>query len=159
MPQFKLEQLAIAPPKDQVDKAIELLKDIGLCDMFVFDTVRSVGTVFDDVAENEARLAFNYTALTHAQEFEVLHYLNTANWMEKHGPSASHFGMHVKAHELEEWKAFFADRNIKIAQEVRTMQHSNAAISGKRWYHYCIFDTRAILGIDLKFIVRLEEPR
>lgn len=159
MPKFKLEQLAICPPKDQVDRALELLTEIGLCDVFVFDTVKAVGTIFDNVGRNEARLAFNYSALNGAREFEVLHYLSPHNWMEKHGPSASHFGMHCTAAELVEWKEFFAAKNIPIAQEVRTMEHSNSSISGKRWYHYCIFDTRPILGIDLKFIIRLEEPR
>lgn len=159
MPKFKLEQLAICPPADKIDQAMDLLIDIGLCDAFTFDAVKAVGTVFGEVSQNEAELNFNYTALKDSREFEVLHYTTPHNWMAKHGPSASHFGMHVKAAELEEWKDYFESRKIPIAQEVRTMSHSNPSIAGKRWYHYCIFDTRPILGIDLKFIVRLEEPQ
>jgi hypothetical protein len=34
--------------------------------------------------------------------------------------------------------------------------HTNPVISGKRWYNYVIFDTKEILGVDLKFIVRKE---
>jgi hypothetical protein len=37
-----------------------------------------------------------------------------------------------------------------------TISHTNPVIAGKRWYTYVIFDTRSILGIDLKFIVRRE---
>jgi hypothetical protein len=43
-----------------------------------------------------------------------------------------------------------------VAQEVLTQSHTNPVISGKRWYNYVIFDTKDILGVDLKFIVRKE---
>jgi hypothetical protein len=64
--------------------------------------------------------------------------------------------MHCTADELLKWRKFFRDRGIQIAQEVFTDSHSNPAIAGKRSYNYVIFDTRKILGVDLKFIVRIE---
>jgi hypothetical protein len=67
---------------------------------------------------------------------------------------ASHIGMHCTEAELESWRAFFASRNIAVAQEVFTKSHTNPVIAGKREYHYVIFDTYGILGIDVKFIVR-----
>ena len=70
--------------------------------------------------------------------------------------SVSHLGMHCTADELELWQEFFAERGIGIAQEVVTDSHTNPVISGKRLYNYVIFDTKEILGVDLKFIVRLE---
>ncbi len=156
---FRFEQLAICPPADKVEEAKQLLVDTGLCNTFTSDHVVAIGSVFGDIGKNEADLAFNYDALKHAEEFEILHYTTGANWMAKHGPSASHLGMHCTAAELEDWRSFFAQRGIGIAQEVRTVSHTNPHIANKRWYQYTIFDTRPILGIDLKFIVRLEEPR
>lgn len=156
---FVFEQLAICPPAGKREEALQLLQDIGLCDKFVMDNVTAVGEVFGEVGKNIAELAFNYSSLDQAREFEVLSYMAGPNWMESHDPSVSHFGMHCSAEELEQWRAFFFERNIKIAQEVRTLQHTNPTIKGRRWYTYVIFDTRPILGVDLKFIVRMEEPK
>ena len=44
-----------------------------------------------------------------------------------------------------------------MAQEVFTESHTNPVIAGKRSYNYVIFDTREILGVDLKFIVRINK--
>ncbi len=117
-----------------------------------------------------AFLAFDYELLKGAKEFEVLHYAAGPNWMNKQinkparggdaeaHHSVSHFGMHCDEEELSRWKNFFADRGIGIAQEVHTTSHTNPHIVGKRWYHYCIFNTRPILGVDIKFIIRQEAP-
>ena len=68
--------------------------------------------------------------------------------------SVSHLGMHVTSGELEGWRHFFAERGIVVAQEVKTHEHTNPVIAGKRFYTYVIFNTRPILGVDVKFIVR-----
>ncbi|WP_211257045.1 hypothetical protein, partial [Xanthomonas pisi] len=69
----------------------------------------------------------------------------------------SHLGMHVTAAELAEWRQFFNEEGIQVAQEVVTDSHTNPNIAGKRRYNYVIFDTREIIGVDLKFIVRLNQ--
>lgn len=167
--QFKIEQVALCPPDPE--KAIELLKAMGMTD-WVRDIVVAQGTVRDErttedvlvngiqkeKSTNVAHLAFNYQALGAAKELEVLNYAAGKNWMSAHRPSVSHLGMHCNTSELYEWKQFFKRRGISIAQEVDTLSHSNPEISGKRWYHYCIFDTRAFLGVDIKFIVRKDSP-
>ena len=85
----------------------------------------------------------------------MLHYTAGENWMEGYrANSVSHLGMHCTELELAEWSVFFAQRGIHSIQDVDTNSHSNPVIAGKRWYHYCIFDTRDILGVDIKFIVR-----
>ena len=78
--------------------------------------------------------------------------------METNPWSVSHLGMHVTEDELLEWRKFFAGRKIFVAQELHTDSHSNPVIAGKRWYHYVIFETRHILGVDVKFIVRKQQP-
>lgn len=151
---FKIEQIAICPPTAK--KAIDFLRDIGL-EQWVTDRVAAVGTVDGDPAENVANLAFNYDAASPdgRLEFEVLEYTEGANWMDRRPFSVSHLGMHCTAEELVQWKQKMAEHGVAIAQEVKTQSHTNPAIADSRRYHYTIFSTRYILGVDLKFIVRL----
>jgi hypothetical protein len=72
-------------------------------------------------------------------------------------PMVSHLGMHCTAEELDAFRRKFADMGIRVAQEVFTESHTNPfLLEQKRKYQYVIFDTRDILGADLKFIVRRE---
>lgn len=160
-PKFKIEQIAICPADPE--KAIKLLTEMGAGE-WARDIVVATGDVhptsdFSNPKTNVANLAFDYElgAVGKPVEFEVLHYAAGQNWMAAHDPSVSHLGMHCTTVELSEWKRFFSARGIKIAQEVKTQSHSNPVIAGKRWYHYCIFDTREILGVDIKFIVRRDQ--
>jgi hypothetical protein len=155
MRKFIVEQVAICPRSPEA--AIELLTALGAGD-WAKDHVHAKGEVFGSPEQNEANLAFNYQLLGGAKEFEVLNYTEGWNWMSEPSRinSASHLGMHCTAGELEEYKAFFRDRGIPIAQEVVTQSHTNPVIKDLRRYNYCIFDTKDILGIDLKFIVRID---
>jgi len=153
---FFIEQVAICPPDPQA--AIAFLQRLGLL-TWAPDTVVASGTVFGERGTNTANLAFNYEATPPGckpLELEVLHYAEGPNGMAKHGPSVSHLGMHCTEEELLGWCDRFAELHIPVAQEVFTESHTNPIIAGKRKYHYVIFDTRAILGVDLKFIVRRE---
>lgn len=152
--QFKIEQIAIAPRN--AAKAKELLQAIG-AESWAEDHVVASGNVFGHPGRNEADLSFNYGLGADKLEFEVLNYTHGPAWCHKYGNNiVSHLGMHVSAEELTEWRAFFTERGIAVAQEVFTESHTNPAIAGKRTYNYVIFDTRAILGVDLKFIVRID---
>jgi len=154
--QFFIEQIAICPPDREA--AMDLMKAIGAQD-WVNDSVRAKGTVYGEEGSNAAHLAFNYD-LRHPEklEFEVLNYVIGPNWMEGKAPAVSHLGMHCTAEELKEWKDFFYLRGIDIAQEVKTHFHKNPfLIDNGRKFHYCIFNTRPVLGVDLKFIVRIEK--
>lgn len=164
---FVIDQIAIVPKDPEV--AMKLLVDMGATE-WATDIVTATGRVFNKESQtNEAQLAFNYQLATGVKEFEILHYTEGANWVDGSSQiyytstsnrrnTVSHLGMHCTAEELEHWRVFFAERNIAIAQEVFTSQHTNPMIAGKRWYHYVIFDTKRILGTDIKFIVRLEAP-
>lgn len=150
---FQIDQIAIRP--NDPAAARELLEAMG-ADDWVQDTVTAEGSVFGFYTENKADLNFNYQ-LVSGNEFEILDYKTGANWMSYSVgdmSSVSHLGMHCSPSDLILWKKFFKDRSIRIAQEVVTTSHSNPVIAGKREYHYVIFATRPILGVDLKFIVR-----
>ena len=151
---FIIEQIAICP-KDP-SKAKQLLKDMGAVG-WSEDRVIAKGKVFDNQSENTADLSFNYE-LIQGKEFEVLNYIAGDNWMKEQSRvnSVSHLGMHCTADELLNWRDFFDERGIKVAQEVFTKSHTNPVIAGKRKYNYVIFDTKEILGVDLKFIVRID---
>lgn len=158
---FRIEQIAIYPPDPKA--AIALLTAIGLHE-WAHDIVVAEGLVNEAKEQtNVAALAFNYQAAPDngKLEFEVLHYRAGRHWMQSHEPSASHLGMHCTSTELYQWRQFFRNRGIMVAQEVETQSHTNPVIAGKRSYTYVIFSTRHILGIDLKFIVRkdVKPPR
>lgn len=156
---FKIEQVALAP--HDPEKAIALLARMGAGE-WARDHVKASGRVFGVGGTNEADLAFEYDILKDAKELEVLHYTDGPNWLEEnaaervdHDGRVSHLGMHCTERELAQWKFFFQQEGIREAQSVRTFSHTNPVIAGKRTYQYVIFDTRAILGVDIKFIVRL----
>ena len=152
MPQFKIEQIALCPHDPKA--AIELLTAMGLGE-WAHDHVVAIGEVqgVEGVRRNRANLAFNYEGFTEKRELEVLHYTSGPNWMQDH-MRVSHLGMHCSAEELAEWRKFFAERSIPVAQEVLTESHTNPVIANKRWYNYVIFSTYNILSVDIKFIVR-----
>lgn len=162
VPKFKIEQIALCPTNPT--KARKLLEDLGLTEWFV-DNVHATGVVRGAIGENHALLQFNYQAGNGSDaaagkplELEVLHYTNGNNWMTKNPNSVSHLGMHCSDEELEQFRAYFYHEGIGIAQEVKTLAHTNPAIKDTRRYQYAIFDTKDILGVDLKFIVRKEYP-
>lgn len=153
---FKIEQIAINPKNPKA--ARKLLALLGL-DLWVDDVVAASGHVFEGEEKiyNVANLAFNYQAsVVDAKplELEILDYKIGDNWMARRAQSVSHLGMHCTEDELTAWRAKFAENKIGVAQEVFTEAHSNPAIKDSRRYHYVVFDTRAVLGTDLKFIVR-----
>lgn len=156
MPRFKIEQIALMPVNQA--RAIELLHDLGMTD-WIFDTVSSRGDIRGELDRNVAQLAFNYDS-EKPPEFELLSYAEGGHWlasaMRLNGPSiASHLGMHVTWHEWLEFDEVFRKHQISVAQDINTCHHENRAIRGNRFYRYIIYDTRSILGIDLKFIIRL----
>lgn len=150
---FFIEQIAICP-RDPV-LAKRLLTEIGAVDWHE-DHVVANGEVYSHKGRNEANLSFNYDIFA-GKEFEILDYTQGNNWMMRPNRfnSVSHLGMHCTAEELVKWREFFAEREIDVAQEVFTESHTNPVIAGKRSYNYVIFDTKDILGVDLKFIVRI----
>ena len=165
---FIIEQVALFPSNDEV--AIEFLAAIGL-DEWVRDRVTAEGIVFGDAAANVGNLAFNYQASDRIEcnpkplELEVLSYSEGRHWMTREPaeffvdpmPRVSHFGMHVTESELSQWREKMTRLGVGVAQEVFTTSHENPAIAGKRLYHYTIFNTYPIIGVDLKFIVRRDD--
>lgn len=151
---FNIEQIALAPKDPKL--AEELLSAMSESSQFIRDHVTSRGMVRGEGPfQNEANLAFNYDL--GPAEVEVIEYTKGRNWLEGTVPRVSHLGMHCANDEVDKWQTFFAGFGINVAQAVYTINHTNAAIAGKRWYHYVIFDTSPVLGVDIKLIVRHDE--
>lgn len=166
MPKFKVEQVALAP---RLPGAAQALFEAMEMEHFVHDVVTAEGQVFDrQEVSNTAELTFCYDTL--GTELEILNYVEGDNWL-RHIPQpksdiqplqsiVSHLGMHCSEEDLAEWKKFFAERGVRIAQEVFTSNHESEYLKRVgRKYHYTIFDTRGILGVDLKFIVRIDADK
>ena len=162
--QFKIEQVALSVNPGKRALALALLEDLGMTD-WAIDNVTAVGSVDDDEGlTTKGLLAFNYQAGDiggKAVELELLHYTDGDNFVDRAKAEyvtsaiATHIGMHCTEQELEEARAIFAKYGITTSQEVRTIAHTNPAIKDSRRYQYSIFATRSLIGIDLKFIVRL----
>lgn len=150
---FKIEQIAFCVPDPEA--AMELLMEMGVSE-FSKDHVVANGVVHGEMnCRNEADLAFEYDMLESAYELEILKYTEGKNWMQGKPPAVSHIGMHVDEEQLDYWNNFFTTRGYKIAQAVVTESHTNPYIAGQRRYQYVIFDTRHVLGVDVKLIRRL----
>jgi hypothetical protein len=162
MMQFKIEQVALWPASSQVAK--HFLMELGLTD-WVSDQVAAKGEVYGvQDAENKATLSFNYQAAPESSlELEILDYNEGLNWMDASVNkgvvssigAVSHLGMHVTEDQLDEFDRIMDKYGVRIAQKVRTQSHTNPAIKDSRRYMYVIYDTRRLIGVDLKFIVRL----
>lgn len=166
VPRFQIQQIALVTSSTEAAKL--LLSELGLSE-WISDTVVAKGQVFGAEGENTANLHFNYQAgdgnddtASKPLELEILDYTSGPNWMSHNvrceaaaENSVSHLGMHVTAEELLQYREFFKARDIAVAQEVLTQSHTNSYIADSRRYNYVIFDTRDIIGVDLKFIVRL----
>jgi len=149
---FKIEQIALNP-KDP-GRAFALMGLLGLHD-WSHDQATAVGEVHGESGSNVANLSFNHE--TPDVELEIINYRSGENWLSKHNGNssvASHIAMHVPEPVLEQWRTKLALFGVKVAQEVVTTSHSNPAVPQGRHYKYVIFDTRDIIGLDLKFIVR-----
>lgn len=168
MPQFKIEQVALFTQDSAA--ARDFLSKLGMSDWH-HDTVVARGSVFTESdCENTAHLAFNYQAGNGSDagagkplELEILDYTEGENWMNVSqdcgetgfSGAVSHLGMHVTEEELTQFDLVMQEFDIKIAQRVVTQSHTNPVIKDSRRYKYVIYDTRFLIGVDLKFIVRL----
>lgn len=151
---INIEQVAIAV--GDIEERLRYYEAMG--HEFVRDEVVAHGEVYGQkmVGGNIAYLAFNYTIIP-GKELELIEYMDGDNWLahsgRAHRPSMSHMGMHVES--IADWVEE-NDPPWGIAQEVRTVSHTNPAVveAGRR-YHYLIWDSRDDLGFDLKLIERL----
>jgi catechol 2,3-dioxygenase-like lactoylglutathione lyase family enzyme len=156
----KFEQVAFYVPDMEGAKA--RYRALG-CREWVNDTVTAIGKVGvkeqreADTTINVANLAFNYDLGT---ELELIQYVAGDNWHEHRGtdltrPFLSHMSYHVEDMAGEQNRLERA--GFKTIQNVRTISHTNEHLLNiRRKYQYVIFDTRDLLGFDVKLIRRLE---
>lgn len=155
MTKFIIDQLALALPSgyENEKRALNFLRRCGMRE-WVEDTVAATGTVNGVSGSNVANLRFNYEAFD-GKELELLKYQSGNNWLSGvDKPAVSHIGMHCTEADLREWRKLMAEFEVPLAQEVWTDSHTNPRIRNCRRYHYVIYATRDLIGVDMKFIVR-----
>lgn len=131
---------------------------------WVTDIALARGTVFGvEVLRMAGELSFNYQA---GLEVEVLHYITPLHWHSARakakgelfpppGLFVSHIGTHVD--DMAVARLPYEKAGWRVAQEVRTFSHTNPYLLERgRTYHYVVWDSRDIIGYDLKLIQRIE---
>lgn len=150
---FRIEQLALKLNPYAHEAALAFLAECGISD-WVEDEVTARGVVQGQPGENTATLRFHYNAFA-GKELEILQYTEGNNWLQDFdGAIVSHIGMHCQEFELRHWFELMGRYEVPVAQEVFTQSHTNPTIKDARRYHYVIFETRGLIGVDMKFIVR-----
>ena len=139
VPRFQIQQIALVVR--QTPEAKSLLTKLGL-ETWILDTVVAEGEVFGEPGQNTANLHFNYQAGSGHDdgagkplELEILEYTDGLDWMSQNIydlESVSHFGMHVSADQLLQYREFFTQYGIPVAQEVITQSHTNEYIKDSR---------------------------
>lgn len=164
----RVEQVAMYVPN--MDKAKANYARLGLTN-WVDDTVTGEAKVaYGGNCKNGlnvAHLSFNYDL---GFELELIRYMNGPNWHHANGriredglpydllPFPSHMSWHVE--DMAASKARILEAGFKIAQEVHTINHTNPYLmSNGRKFNYCVFETRTLLGWDIKLIERIEAKK
>lgn len=103
-----------------------------------------------------AHMSFNYTIMP--MEFEVLHYSDGDHRYAQPGfggaPFLSHFSVYTE--NLEREAGELADvLGFGPYYRFTTEGHTNPRVKGKKRFTETIFDTRNLIGADLKFIQKV----
>lgn len=155
---LRIDQLAFLARNDEDEANIKRMLRLQDAD-WTEDHVVAEGRVagFAGTQSNTAKLLFNYDM---GVEVEILRYTEGPNYPDVGNVVSGHLchvGMHVeKGQELpERFKDFVF--SSAIIQQVETKEHTNAFLieTGRR-YRYTIYDTKALFGVYLKVIERLE---
>lgn len=101
----------------------------------------------------EAVMLFNYDIMP--MEFEALHYRGLGHrYATAQEPLLSHFSVYTE--DLEKEAAILSDAlGYGPYYKFTTEGHTNPRVKGKKRFTETIFDTRSLIGADLKFIQKV----
>jgi hypothetical protein len=144
--------------KGDVDTAVNLWKEMGV-DQWHHDEPLYKGTIDGDYAECRGYLSFNYQILK-GFELEFLTHEGASPWLELfengqvyEGGFVSHMSSYVN--DVEETANQLKD-TIGPPYYIReTHDHQNPHVVGVKRFKEYIYDTRALLGFDIKTIQRI----
>ena len=152
--QFVADQIMIRP--ENAAMAMELLTAMG-CGRWYGEHVVSAGGVFDDVAGNESEHAINKNTFSGPCDLQVVDYTSGANWMDVRPDSDPHrvgcLSMQVTEKELQRWRRLFHSFSIDVVQEMTAQVIPDSSRLPKRQELSVVFDTHAILSVDIRFMV------
>lgn len=151
---LKFHQVAIyhADP----ESAVLEWSDLGY-DKWTSDTATLVGTEWGDPSQKEGEMWFNYDILP--MELEYVKYntpfRHTLDDRDGHPPFISHMSTYVEDldEKLEEIEQTIG---IRPYHEFQTHDHTNpTVVERKLRFKEAIYDTRRLLGYDVKMIQRV----
>lgn len=156
---FKFHQVAMYCP-DGVGEAVKSYRSIGY-DEWSHDMASLRGLLKVDGSWNEiettAQMAFNYQALP--MELEFLKYHGGQHRHRERErlsaiPFISHMSVHVASvkDQMELMKSVYGMEPYHVFV---TDEHTNQAVRNHKRFIECIFDTRDVLGYDVKCIERI----
>lgn len=163
---IKFSQVAICVP--HIANHIDLMKNLNDClgfDMYS-DSLRMKGDINGMVADVDLLLSFNHDLFDNTE----LEYITSANMTHWHHdlarnngykPFLSHFGAYLDEEEFDSVVADLVERGYKMIQNTESYNHSNKRAGDEdessRHYNDVIFDTRLIMGFNIKLTKRVEK--
>jgi hypothetical protein len=169
---YQFHQVAIYVP-DGIDEAVAAWKNLGYND-WIEDHADLVGTLSDSFVSTgdpfitttrrpprdvvtHAHMAFNYDIMP--MELEFLHYKGESRWQGTEGRGMSPFISHMSTYVddvVMESRVLAAFLKRQPFHRFITKNHSNPGVKGKKRFIESIFDTRSLLGYDLKMIQKVD---
>ncbi len=157
---YVFHQVAMYAPEG-VHDAVRTYRSMGFDewhrDNALLEGVQRAGDGSWHAVEVSAEMAFNYQALP--MELEFLNYSGHGHRHEERSklsriPFISHMSVHVDSvrAQMELMKSVYGMEPYWLFV---TSHHSNPAVKGKKRFVECIFDTRRMLGYDVKCIERI----
>lgn len=150
---LKFHQVAIYSAN--VFESVNMWKDMGYED-WTYDEAILSGTEWGKPGSKKAFMAFNYDILPN--ELEFVHYSAPTRHLqdERDGnpPFISHMSVMVDDVQWETLR-IFNRFGMKPYHEFLTGHHTNERVKGRKRFKEAIYDTRGLLGFDLKLIQRV----
>lgn len=136
-----------------------MLRDIGLTDWFV-DNVTAKGKMHERENIEVMEQCFSTYEADDNSEIRTPVALELSRHIA--GPTyngiqrnfVSHLGMYVTEEQLDRFRIYFDNKWVAVLMDMDTTNHSDPSTNVTARFHYVVFDTRPIIGVDLMFIVR-----
>ena len=146
---YQFHQIAIYAAHQ--DDAVEFYRNLGHND-WIEDYASLVGWLDGELVETQAHMQFNYDIMP--MELEFLTYSgpnrHAAQGRDGEVPFISHMSVYTDD-VFEIIKQF----RMKPYHRFVTRNHANPGVAGKKRFIECIYDTRNVLGYDIKFIQKV----
>ena len=153
--QYQFHQVAIFCPDHGAKDAMDLYKTFGF-KRWIEDSAELKGFLHGDPVVTKARMYFGYSVI--GGELEFLEYEGPSRHQGSEGRGRSPYISHMSAY-VDDVRTTVSDVYIVTGRvpyhRFITQNHTNPAVAGKKRFIEAIYDTRELIGYDLKFIQKV----